>query len=94
MVEPAAGRAVADAAGGILGLGNRISSAEPDRLTALEQAFASSSPTVPLVRKTEFAYRSPDFALHQSALLPTGAGYAPVGLDFWDVGADSAGDVA
>jgi hypothetical protein len=33
-------RAVADAAGGILGLGNRISRAEQDRLTALEQAFA------------------------------------------------------
>ncbi|MDH3601746.1 MAG: hypothetical protein OEU26_19215 [Candidatus Tectomicrobia bacterium] len=33
-------RTVADAAGGILGLGNRISRAEQDRLTALEQAFA------------------------------------------------------
>jgi hypothetical protein len=33
-------RTVADAAGGILGLGNRISKAEQDRLTALEQAFA------------------------------------------------------
>ena len=33
-------RAVAEAAGGVLGLGNRISRAEQARLTALEQAFA------------------------------------------------------
>ena len=33
-------RAVADAAGGVLGLGSRISRAEQDKLTALEQAFA------------------------------------------------------
>ena len=35
-VEPAVGSAVADAAGGILGLGNRISSADQDRLTVLK----------------------------------------------------------
>ena len=33
-------RTVADAAGGVLGLGNRISRAEQARLTALEQTFA------------------------------------------------------
>ncbi len=33
-------RVVADAAGGVLGLGSRISRAEQARLTALEQAFA------------------------------------------------------
>lgn len=33
-------RAVAESAGGVLGLGNRISKAEQARMTALEQAFA------------------------------------------------------
>jgi hypothetical protein len=69
---------------------------------ALEQAFASSSPTVPLVRKTEFAHGSPDSTPHKLAQLrqsgrdtplPTVAGYAPVCLGSWGGGVGSAGGV-